>query len=70
LIVVTLFSADRMIRRRVSRVRSAVKERLLEGFVEQHTPREVAFSFSLGVFITALPSLGTGCSRFSSSPSC
>jgi len=49
-----------MIRRRVSRVRSAVKERLLEAFVEQHTPREVAFSFSLGVFITALPSLGTG----------
>lgn len=49
-----------MIRRGASRIRDRVKERLLEAFVEEHTSQEVAFSFSLGVFITALPSLGTG----------
>ena len=32
----------------------------MEAFVEAYSPREVAFSFSLGVFITALPTLGTG----------
>lgn len=36
----------------------------MASFVEEHAPREVAFSFSLGVFITALPSLGTGILAF------
>jgi uncharacterized protein (DUF2062 family) len=49
-----------MIRQRISRVRERVREELLKAFVEEYTPREVAFSFSIGVFITALPSLGTG----------
>jgi len=49
-----------MLRRRVSRTRERVKERLVTAFVEKHTSREVAFSFSLGVFITALPTLGVG----------
>lgn len=53
-----------MIRRRVSRVRERVRDRLLDAFLEEYTPREVAFSFSLGVFITALPSLGTGVLAF------
>lgn len=53
-----------MIRRRVSRLRERVKERLVTAFVEKHTPQEVAFSFSLGVFITALPTLGTGVLAF------
>lgn len=53
-----------MIRRRVSRVREEVTERLVKAFVERHTSHEVAFSFSLGVFITALPTLGTGVLAF------
>lgn len=51
---------EQMLRRRIARVREEVTERLWESFVEQHTPHEVAFSFSLGVFITMLPTLGTG----------
>jgi uncharacterized protein (DUF2062 family) len=53
-----------MIRRRVSRVRERARDRLFDAFLEEYTPREVAFSFSLGVFITALPSLGTGVLAF------
>ncbi|MXR50280.1 DUF2062 domain-containing protein [Halovenus sp. WSH3] len=49
-----------MVRQRVNEVLAEVKDRLIEAFVEDHTSQEVAFSFSLGVFITALPSLGTG----------
>jgi uncharacterized protein (DUF2062 family) len=49
-----------MVRRRLARVRTRVRERLVTAFVEKHTPHEVAGSFSLGVFITALPTLGTG----------
>ncbi|PSQ60171.1 MAG: DUF2062 domain-containing protein [Halobacteriales archaeon SW_9_67_25] len=49
-----------MLRGRMSEARRRVKERLVEAFVEEYTPREVAFSFSVGVFITALPTLGTG----------
>lgn len=49
-----------MIRRRIAKIREEVTERLLESFLEKHTPHEVAFSFSLGVFITMLPTLGTG----------
>lgn len=45
-------------------MRQEVKERLVAAFVEEHTSGEVAFSFSLGVFITALPSLGTGVLAF------
>lgn len=52
--------SKRMIRRRVSGIRETLSERFVEAFVEDYTPREVAFSFSVGVFITALPSLGTG----------
>jgi uncharacterized protein (DUF2062 family) len=44
----------------MSEARRRVKERLVEAFVEEYTTREVAFSFSVGVFITALPTLGTG----------
>jgi uncharacterized protein (DUF2062 family) len=54
----------RMIRRRVSQVHGRVRDRLVAAFVEEYTPREVSVSFSLGVFITALPSLGTGVLAF------
>ncbi len=53
-----------MLRRRVAEARREVKKRLVEAFVEEYTPREVAFSFSVGVFITALPTLGTGLLMF------
>lgn len=49
-----------MVRHRIARVVERVRERLWESFIEKHTPHEVAFSFSLGVFITMLPTLGTG----------
>jgi len=49
-----------MVRRRVSRIRQRVRERLAKTFLEEYTPQEVAFSFSLGVFIAALPTLGVG----------
>jgi len=49
-----------MLRSRVAEARRRVRERLVEAFVKEYTPREVAFSFGLGVFITALPTLGTG----------
>jgi uncharacterized protein (DUF2062 family) len=49
-----------MLRRRVTRTVTELRERLEESFIEEHTPREVAGSFAVGVFITALPTLGTG----------
>ena len=36
------------------------KEMLWEAFTEEHSTEEVAGSFSVGVFITMLPTLGTG----------
>jgi uncharacterized protein (DUF2062 family) len=49
-----------MVRQRINRTLTEVKDRLTAAFVEEHTSQQVAFSFGLGVFITALPSLGTG----------
>jgi uncharacterized protein (DUF2062 family) len=49
-----------MVRRRLARVRDEVKERLVKAFLDKHSSHEVAFSFSVGIFITALPTLGTG----------
>jgi uncharacterized protein (DUF2062 family) len=49
-----------MVRGRISGVREEIKERLVKAFVEDHSSHEVAFSFGTGVFITALPTLGTG----------
>ncbi|MFA9515718.1 DUF2062 domain-containing protein [Halopenitus sp. H-Gu1] len=53
-----------MIRARVTRIHSRVREELESAFLEDHTPREIAVSFSLGVFITALPTLGVGVAVF------
>jgi uncharacterized protein (DUF2062 family) len=49
-----------MVRRRIAGARERVRLKLEEAFVEEHTPREVALSFSIGVFVTALPTLGFG----------
>jgi uncharacterized protein (DUF2062 family) len=53
-----------MVRERIARVGERVRKRLWESFIQKHTPQEVAFSFSLGVFITMLPTLGTGVLAF------
>lgn len=37
-----------------------IRSELESAFAEEHTPHEVATSFSVGTFITALPTLGTG----------
>jgi hypothetical protein len=44
------------LKRYVDRIREGVRE----SFTAEHTPPEVAGSFALGVFITMLPTLGTG----------
>ncbi len=49
-----------MLRRRVVQARRQISERLVEALVEEYSTREVAVSFGVGVFITALPTLGTG----------
>lgn len=53
-----------MLRRRARRVLAKVRRELHDALTETHTPRQVAASFALGVFITALPTLGTGVLMF------
>ena len=49
-----------MVRRRLARTASRVRAELRTAFLEDYTPHQVAISFTLGVFITALPTLGIG----------
>lgn len=49
-----------MILERISEAWEQTERRLVRAFLEEYTPREVAVSFSIGVFITALPTLGAG----------
>lgn len=49
-----------MILQRVGHVLAQAKSEIRQSFTEEHTARETAGSFSLGVFITMLPTLGTG----------
>lgn len=53
-----------MLRRRVRRLLAKVRREIHDALRETHTPRQVAASFALGVFITALPTLGTGVLMF------
>jgi uncharacterized protein (DUF2062 family) len=53
-----------MARRRLSEYRSRVRSRLETAFAGEHSPQQVARSFALGVFITALPTFGTGVLAF------
>ncbi|MFC7134403.1 MULTISPECIES: DUF2062 domain-containing protein [Salinibaculum] len=48
------------LRERVRATLGRAKTLLWRAFSEEHTTEEVAQSFSLGVFITMLPTLGTG----------
>ncbi|AUX07997.1 hypothetical protein AArcSl_0343 [Halalkaliarchaeum desulfuricum] len=49
-----------MIVERVGEYRRRIHAELKRAFADEHTPREVAGSFAVGVFITMLPTLGTG----------
>lgn len=49
-----------MIGRRLTAYRDRVLDELHRSLVEEHSPKEVARSFSAGTFITMLPTLGTG----------
>ena len=49
-----------MIVERVGEYRKRVHAELKRAFADDYTPREVAGSFAVGVFITMLPTLGTG----------
>lgn len=39
---------------------SKVKKELKKAFDEEHSSHQVAYSFAIGIFITSLPTLGTG----------
>lgn len=47
-------------RRRLAAYRDRVLQELRKMVAERHTPHEVAASFAVGIFITALPTLGVG----------
>ena len=49
---------------RARRAIAEVHDEVREALGERHTPKQVAYSFALGVFITALPTLGTGVLAF------
>ncbi|MDL5362288.1 DUF2062 domain-containing protein [Halalkalicoccus sp. NIPERK01] len=49
-----------MLRERLSAYRDAIRSELEAVSAEDHPPHDIAASFAVGVFITALPTLGTG----------
>lgn len=49
-----------MVRGRVAAYGTRVTSALEDAFAEDHPPGDVATSFAIGVFITSLPTLGTG----------
>lgn len=53
-----------MIRSRFDDYTQTIHEELRRTFLEDHTPRETAGSFSIGTFITMLPTLGVGLLAF------
>ena len=53
-----------MISDRFDEYRDRIREELRNSFTEDHTPREIAGSFSIGSFITMLPTLGVGVLAF------
>ncbi len=53
-----------MFRRRLSRYRTAVARELTRAFEAEHTPHQVAASFAVGVFVTAMPTGGLGIGLF------
>ncbi|MXV64188.1 DUF2062 domain-containing protein [Natronorubrum sp. JWXQ-INN-674] len=53
-----------MVRERLARYRDAARQQLVAAFREEHTPHQVAASFAIGIFITALPTGGLGIGLF------
>lgn len=53
-----------MIRERLSIYRARIRRQLTAAFEEECTPREVAASFAIGIFITAMPTGGLGIGLF------
>ncbi|APX98110.1 DUF2062 domain-containing protein [Natronorubrum daqingense] len=53
-----------MVRKRLQAYRDRVRAGLVKAFSEERTPREVAASFAMGVFVTALPTGGLGLGLF------
>lgn len=49
-----------MLRERVTAYRRAVRSELEAISAEDYPPHDIAASFAIGIFITALPTLGTG----------
>ena len=52
------------LRERMRSYLARIRTELDEAIATRHTPKQVAASFALGVFITALPTLGTGLVAF------
>lgn len=52
------------LRDRLSLYRGRVRRELTAAFDEQHTPHEVAASFAIGIFVTAMPTGGLGIGLF------
>ncbi len=53
-----------MVRDRLDRYQDRIRRALLAAFREQHTPHEVAISFAIGIFVTAMPTGGLGIGLF------
>jgi len=53
-----------MIRQQLGAYRERVRSALIAAFQESHTPHQIGLSFAIGIFITALPTLGTGLGVF------
>lgn len=49
-----------MVRARLAVYRNRIRTELEKAFIEERPPHDVAASFAIGVFITALPTLGAG----------
>ncbi|MWV39321.1 DUF2062 domain-containing protein [Natrialba sp. INN-245] len=53
-----------MLWERFARYRDRVRRELTDAFREEHTPHQVASSFAIGIFVTALPTGGLGVGLF------
>ena len=53
-----------MVRERLAGYRDRVRRQLVAAFQEEHTPHQVAASFAIGIFVTAMPTGGLGIGLF------
>lgn len=53
-----------MVRERLASYRDRIRRKLVAAFREEHTPHQIAASFAIGVFVTALPTGGLGVGLF------